>query len=311
MKFRTTTELPSKRLVLQPQSRLLLLGSCFAEHIGQKMLDGHMRARVNPMGVLYNPESIRRCIEVLTNGTYDERYLFEDASGMWHSWLHSGKFDAVSREEALTGIKASLDEGHKRLQEADVIFVTFGTSRVYRHKASDMVVANCHREPSATFREETMSVEEIVSSWQALLSRLPERMKVVFTVSPYRYAKYGMHGNRLSKATLLLAVDALCRADDRCLYFPAYEIVLDELRDYRFYAPDMLHVSEQAVEYVWERFRAWAFTEEMTTFAQEWAEISKALAHRPLHPDSEAFRRFEAATKERLRQFKARWGTEE
>ena len=111
MKFRTTTELPSKRLVLQPQSRLLLLGSCFAEHIGQKMLDGHMRAMVNPMGVLYNPESIRRCIEVLTNGTYDERYLFEDASGMWHSWLHSGKFDAVSREEALTGIKASLDDG--------------------------------------------------------------------------------------------------------------------------------------------------------------------------------------------------------
>ena len=156
-----------------------------------------------------------------------------------------------------------------------------------------------------------MSVEEIVSSWQALLSRLPERMKVVFTVSPYRYAKYGMHGNRLSKATLLLAVDALCRADDRCLYFPAYEIVLDELRDYRFYAPDMLHVSEQGIDYVWERFRTWAFTEEMTTFAREWADIQKALAHRPLHPDSEAFRRFETATKERLRQFEARWGTEE
>ena len=142
-----------------------------------------------------------------------------------------------------------------------------------------------------------MSTDAIVRSWQSLLTLLPERMKVVFTVSPYRYAKYGFHGSQLSKSTLLLAVDALCRADSRCLYFPAYEIVLDELRDYRFYDADMLHVSEQAVEYVWERFRAWAFTEEMTTFAQEWAEISKALAHRPLHPDSEAFRRFEAATR--------------
>ena len=310
MIFRTTVDLPAERLALQPTSRLLLVGSCFAEHIGQKMLEGRMRAVVNPSGVLYNPESIRQCLEMLMDGCYDDSFLFQDSGGAWHSWMHSGKYDAPTREEALANIKTAMAEGHEQLMTADVIFVTFGTNRVYRHKALDKVVANCHRELSATFVEEELSVDAIVASWQTLLKRLPKQTKVVFTVSPYRYTKYGFHGSQLSKATLLLAVEALCKADARCLYFPAYEMVLDDLRDYRFYAPDMLHVSEQGVDYVWERFKEWAFTEEMATYAREWADISRALAHRPLHPESEAYKRFEAATQARLQQFNDRWGTD-
>ena len=168
-------------------------------------------------------------------------------------------------------------------------------------------MGNCHKQPAAEFKECALSVGEIVERWHTLLKRLHEanpKLQVIFTVSPYRYAKYGMVENQRAKATLLLAVEQLVEGNPNAHYFPAYEILLDELRDYRFYAEDMLHPSEQAVTYIWQRFTSWAFTPEVVKFSQEWERTERDLAHRPLNPDSEAHKAFLKKALERREKLK-------
>lgn len=296
------------------------MGSCFAEHIGSRLprlqtAQGFPSVIVNPFGVLYNPESIRIGIETLVENSFDEKYLFRGKDGQWHSWLHSGEFSAEDKEECLNRILGRLLPAARLLWQADVLFVTFGTARVYELGCGGFVVGNCHREPAAAFTERNLSVEETVRTWLSLLRHLHQvnpSLQVVFTVSPYRYAKYGMHGSQLSKATLLLSIDRLVSAGGKdglpvSHYFPAYEIVLDELRDYRFFGPDMLHPSETAVGYVWERFRDWAFTPDMRQCAEEWQRLDNAFRHRPLHPESKSAHDFRLRTEQLARDFHARW----
>ena len=296
------------------------MGSCFAEHIGSRLprlqtAQGFPSVIVNPFGVLYNPESIRIGIETLVENSFDEKYLFRGKDGQWHSWLHSGEFSAEDKEECLNRILGRLLPAGRLLRQADVLFVTFGTARVYELGSGGFVVGNCHREPAAAFTERNLSVEETVRTWLSLLRHLHQvnpSLQVVFTVSPYRYAKYGMHGSQLSKATLLLSIARLFSAggkDDLPVshYFPAYEIVLDELRDYRFFGPDMLHPSETAVGYVWERFRDWTFTPDMRQCAEEWQRLDNAFRHRPLHPESKSAPDFRLRTEQLARDFHARW----
>lgn len=294
MQFRTPVELPRERVALDHTHRVLLLGSCFAEHVGRRMADACFRADVNPFGVLYNPESVALALTALLDGLPPDSY-FCDAGGVWHSWLHSGAFSAPTQEECRARVEARLLPARCQLAAMDRLVVTLGTSRVYRLRADRRVVANCHKVPAACFAEEALGVADVVSRWSALLDRLfalRPGLDVVFTVSPYRYAKYGLHGSQLSKAVLLLAVDELCRRHPRCHYFPAYELVVDELRDYRFYDADMLHPSAQAVDYVWERFGDWAFSDATRAFLADWAPVARALSHRPFAPDSEAYSAF-------------------
>lgn len=320
MEFRTRVELPAGGPRLSPRSRCLWMGSCFAEHIGSRLprlqtAQGFPSVIVNPFGVLYNPESIRIGIETLVENSFDEKYLFRGKDGQWHSWLHSGEFSAEDKEECLNRILGRLLPAARLLWQADVLFVTFGTARVYELGCGGFVVGNCHREPAAAFTERNLSVEETVRTWLSLLRHLHQvnpSLQVVFTVSPYRYAKYGMHGSQLSKATLLLSIDRLVSAGGKdglpvSHYFPAYEIVLDELRDYRFFGPDMLHPSETAVGYVWERFRDWAFTPDMRQCAEEWQRLDNAFRHRPLHPESKSAHDFRLRTEQLARDFHARW----
>lgn len=320
MEFRTRVELPNGGPRLSPRSRCLWMGSCFAEHIGSRLprlqtAQGFPSVIVNPFGVLYNPESIRIGIETLVENSFDEKYLFREKDGQWHSWLHSGEFSAEDKEECLNRILGRLLPAARLLRQADVLFVTFGTTRVYELGSGGFVVGNCHREPAAAFTERDLSVEETVRTWLSLLRHLHQvnpSLQVVFTVSPYRYAKYGMHGSQLSKATLLLSIDRLVSAGGKdglpvSHYFPAYEIVLDELRDYRFFGPDMLHPSETAVGYVWERFRDWTFTPDMRQCAEEWQRLDNAFRHRPLHPESKSAHDFRLRTEQLARDFHARW----
>lgn len=178
--------------------------------------------------------------------------------------------------------------------------ITLGTAYVYRLKTTGEVVANCHKLPEKMFDRSMLSVEEIVSEWKGLLLSLWEQcpeMKLVFTVSPIRHIKDGAHGNQLSKATLLLSADALQKSfPERIAYFPAYEIMMDELRDYRFYADDMLHPSAFAVDYIWQRFTESYLSDEAKTFLKEWDEIRRAINHRPLHPESKAYKDFLSQT---------------
>lgn len=314
MDFTTPVELPERGLEISPRSRCLWLGSCFAEHVGARMKAARMAVEVNPFGVLYNPESIRRSLTFLANGQLPESAFFKGRDGLWHSWLHSGAFSAPEREACGKAVRDSFARSLSLFAQLDFLFVTLGTTHVYVHRKTGEVVANCHKEPAADFEERALDTEETCTAWRPLLERLKTArpgLTVVFTVSPYRYAKYGMHGNQICKATLLLAVDRLCREYAFCRYFPAYEIVVDELRDYRFYDPDMLHPSPQAVDYVWERFRQWAFNAEAERYCREWQSLQRDLAHRPLHPDSDEARRFRERTFRRLDEFERKWGLDE
>ena len=304
MNFRTLIELPPQSFTLTPSSRVLVLGSCFAENVGRCLCDalGGDQCAVNPFGVLYNPRSIAQALELLLLSEEDsllrlEATLFEGRDGLWHSWLFSGNFSAIGREEALQNMQQSLAHARALVRGEGplLLILTFGTDHFYRLKAGGMVVANCHKEVPQSFEECVDTVADMTELLHQTVARFLSACPladVMFTVSPYRYRKYGFHASQLSKSRLLLTVDnllqdaALPTLSDRTTsfcYFPAYEIVLDELRDYRFYNPDMLHPSSQAVEYIWERFREWCFAPEMAAHYQQRLKLLKQLNHRTSH----------------------------
>ena len=243
MEFRTVVDIPKPTFQIEPCEEMLLVGSCFADSIGQHFKDEKFRATVNPFGVMYNPASILHTIQRIAD---------------------------IPR----------------------VVFLTLGTNHVYRLKETGEIVDNCEKRPQRLFQEEELTVEECAGYLRQTAEFLKERnpkVQIVLTVSPIRYRKYGYHGSQLSKATLLLAADKVCRSNPAVNYFPAYEIVNDELRDYRFYQADMLHPSDQTVEYIWQRLTETWLSEEALVFLKEWAPLKAVLNHKPFHPDSEEY----------------------
>ena len=292
---------PTQIAPLQPRithsQRLMVMGSCFAAHIGGRLAQMKWRTEVNPFGVLYNPLSIAEALTSLLDYrplTEEELTLFPD--GGWNTWLHHSSYSLPERAEALDHINTRMERAAQMLGEADTLIITLGTAWVYRLKENGRVVGNCHKEPERMFERQRLTVEDIVGTYDALLGRLwgaNPKLRILFTVSPVRHLKDGLHGNQLSKATLLLAVDELCaKYQERVQYFPAYEIVMDELRDYRFYAEDMAHPSQQAVDYVWERFVEHCVDAGAQQFMQQWEKVVRALEHRPFNAESEQYQQF-------------------
>ena len=267
MVFRTVVNIPDPGFRIEPCEEMLFVGSCFADSIGQRFVEERFRATVNPYGTMYNPASVLHTVE---------------------RWL-----------------PLQLEGGGGRLPR--IVFLTLGTNHVYRLKETGEIVDNCQKRPAALFQEEQLTVDEcadyLLRIVDVLRSHRPD-VQVVFTVSPIRYRKYGYHESQLSKATLLLATEQVCsrlyglsQTDRVCpcqpvAYFPAYEIVLDELRDYRFYKDDMLHPSPQAVEYIWQQLVEHYFSSAAKEFLREWAPLKAALGHRPFDPDSESYHDF-------------------
>lgn len=273
MKFRTEVDINKPTFSIPPLERMLFVGSCFADNIGRRFKEEEFRAVVNPYGVMYNPVSVLHTVQRFVAG-----------------------------EEAADG--SPLTENDRRV---GVAVFTLGTNHVYRLIETGEIVDNCRKRPQRLFREEELSVGQCCAALGSavdLLRTVNPAVRVIVTVSPIRYAKYGFHGSQLSKATLLLAADKLCRENDNCTYFPAYEIVNDELRDYRFYKEDMLHPSEQAVEYIWERFSDTFFDKSAKLFLEKWRPIKEALAHRPFNPDGEEYKEFMRRTMIRLEELK-------
>lgn len=295
MNFRTQVELPENETEICHSERLMLLGSCFTENIGNLLSENKFRCEVNPFGILYNPMSIAEALkEVMAKKQYAKADLFF-AGGLWHSWMHHGAFSSADVQECIQLINERLTKASEWLDTCDWLMVTWGTAYIYVHKDSGAIVGNCHKQPDQLFIRRKLSVEEIIGEWESLLNKLRQRnpnLKVLFTVSPIRHVKDGMHGNQLSKSTLLLAVHELIERCPNCFYFPSYEIVMDELRDYRFYAEDMVHPSPLAIEYIWECFCSAYMKEGTRAIMQEWKVIRKGLEHRPFHPESEAYRKF-------------------
>ena len=273
MEFRTIVDIPESKWKIEPCERMFFVGSCFADNIGRRFVDEKFRAVVNPFGVMYNPASILHTVERL----------------------------------------AMADDLPFNAEEAGTAVFTLGTNHVYILKETGEIVDNCQKRPQRLFQEKELSVSECADYLlQAinLITKLFPLVRFIITVSPIRYRKYGYHQSQLSKATLLLATQSLIdrmaaeRPDVSVTYFPSYEIVNDELRDYRFYKPDMLHPSDQAVEYIYDRMADAFFSDTTRHFLNEWKPIREALNHRPFNPDSEEYKAFLAKTMKKYESLK-------
>lgn len=274
MQLQTRIDIGKTLNIIHPTNKILFVGSCFADNIGQRFAQDSFHTTVNPYGVMYNPASI----------------------------LHT--------------VERAISDGTIGSEGVDVAVFTLGTNHVYILNETGEIVDNCQKRPQRLFTEKELSIEEcsayLCKAADSLHNLNPE-VSIIFTVSPIRYAKYGFHESQLSKATLLLAVDGLIRQHSNgshgsMHYFPAYEIMNDELRDYRFYQPDMLHPSAQAVEYIHECFMQRFFTKEAFQFVEEWAPIRRALSHRPFNPDGEEYKAFLRKAKADEVAFRERWG---
>jgi hypothetical protein len=239
------------------RSGILSLGSCFSQNIGRRLQRALFQTDINPFGVLYNPASIAQNIGLLCeNRDFSEENLSKHGS-LFFNFAFDTSFSAISAKQCLEKINARFTSAVKNLKSADFLLITFGTAFVFKLKRTGETVANCHKLPAEYFVRQRLGVEDIVSMFEELFSKIKTvnpHLHIVLTVSPVRHIKDGLHENNLSKSTLLLAAERLAKGFENVSYFPAYEIVIDELRDYRFYAPDLLHPSETAVDYVWEKF---------------------------------------------------------
>jgi len=239
VKLQTIVDIQPSEWKIGYEDKVLMLGSCFSDEIGAQMQQRYLQVTCNPFGTLYNPLSIAQAL------TMTEVPELIEHDGLWHSMAHHGSFSRASKEEAEQAVRASIKTMQHALDEASVVIVTFGTAWVYEKDGE--IVGNCHKLPERCFVRRRLTVEEIVDAWKPILEKYSDK-HWLFTVSPIRHIKDGLHENQLSKATLLQSVEQL--GD----YFPSYEIMLDELRDYRFYADDLVHPSSLAVNYIWERF---------------------------------------------------------
>ena len=249
---------------------------------------------MNPCGIIYNPLSVANVLRLLVEGKRFEKNDLREVGGKWVSLFHHGAFSSADPDECLHRINDRLTKATGELRTLDLLVITWGTAWVYKYIPENIIVSNCHKIPSREFERSRLSVEDIVREYLVLIERLREinpGLRILFTVSPIRHWKDGAHGNQLSKATLLLAIDRLREEIQHVYYFPAYEIVLDELRDYRFYAEDMLHVSGFTVDYIWERFLYSFISPEVFGLMNQIGRINKGVAHRPFEPQSEEYQR--------------------
>ena len=271
-----------------------MLGSCFAENMGSKFSYYKFDVDVNPCGIIYNPLSVANVLRLIVEGKQFEKSDLRQVGGKWVSLYHHGAFSSTDPDECLRRINDRLTKATGELRTLDLLVITWGTAWVYRYTRENIVVSNCHKIPSQELERSRLSVEDIVKEYLVLIGRLREinpGLRILFTVSPIRHWKDGAHGNQLSKATLLLAIDRLREELQHVYYFPAYEIVLDELRDYRFYADDMLHMSGFTVDYIWERFLYSFISPEVLGLMNQIGRVNKGVAHRPFDPQSEEYHR--------------------
>lgn len=300
MEFRTTVKTGENRGWLHHSDHVVLLGSCFSENIGTKLHGALIDATVNPMGTLYNPMSIARGVSrLIDNEPVAGRDLFMQG-GVWNSYDFHSRHSLPDKQATIDRMNQRIAEGHNALKSAQLLTVTLGTAIVYRLKSTGEVVANCHKVPQHEFDRKMATVAEMTTSLDRMLTRLHEfnpGLHVILTVSPIRHIADGLDINSLSKASLRVAIhDALASHRDHCDYFPAYEIMIDDLRDYRFYNSDMVHPSDVAVEYIWQTFQATYLDDRSALAVSRCERIHKRLQHRPMSANRETVDRFNADT---------------
>ncbi len=307
--FRTEVKLQPFPFSLGYKTPMLFCGSCFTENIGAMMHERKMPILINPFGVVYNPISVRMVIErILSSKLFTEEDL-NFRNGLWYSYLHHTSFSSPDKEKCLELMNTEQAKASDFIKKTKCLLVTFGTARVYYLKQNGTPVANCHKIPANEFENSLLKVDEIVKEWSILIDKLLESnydLKVIFTISPVRHWKDGAIGNQQSKSVLNVAVHELISLYPKnAFYFPAYEILMDDLRDYRYYANDMLHPSMVAVDYIWEKFKESMIDSNSLKLIVDVDKIISAANHRPFNPDTKEHQAFIASTIEQIEKIRS------
>ncbi len=286
----------------------MLSGSCFAEHIHHKLLRYKYKVYGNPFGILFNPASIARSFERIAKKEYFHADELVQADGLYHSMDHHGSFSAPDKEAVLTNINNQIDQAAEHLSKSRFLFVSLGTTRVYRYKSTGLVAGNCHKIPQVHFEEESLSVDQCINE----LSRIYQHVKaisptasLIWTVSPVRYLKEGLISNQRSKSTLIVAIDQFLKEHTDTSYFEAYEIMIDQLRDYRYYAKDLVHPSEVAIDIIWEHFTQTYIDPQEHTHHPSIEKVRRAMEHRFLHENTKSEKVFAEAQLKIIHQLEA------
>ncbi|MDA3881958.1 MAG: GSCFA domain-containing protein [Bacteroidales bacterium] len=294
MKFRTEIAIPESSWKIDHSSKGIAIGSCFTDYIGNMLYNAKFPISVNPFGTVYNPVSIANSCNLLCNKIQLSKSDLLLNNDLWTSFFLHSSFSAESQETVLSNSTSHISETQK-LQPVDYALITLGTARVYVYKKSGEIVSNCHKFPAGDFIRKRLSVSETESSLKEIIRTIRTQApdcRIIFTISPIRHWKDGAHENQLSKSTLFLALESILLHEKNTHYFPAYEILMDELRDYRFYAEDMLHPDTSAIQYIQEKFCNTYLSEETQIFQEKIKDIHRAMKHRPFHPKSTEYKKF-------------------
>lgn len=307
-----TTKIPISKSInpIDYNSKIVSLGSCFAENMGSKLDYFKFQNTTNPFGIIFNPISIEKIIErVVKNKEFTEEDIFFN-NEQWSCFEVHSDVSNSSKEQLVQNLNQILVDTQKQLEEATHIIITYGTSWIYRNIERDLIVANCHKVPQKQFTKELLSVETIEKSIQNtldLIAQINTNCNVIFTISPVRHLKDGFVENQVSKAHLITAIYKATIENLSVNYFPSYEIIMDELRDYRFYAEDMMHPSQIAINYIWQRFKETTMSENAFATMEAVENIQKSLQHRPFNPNSENHQKFERSLKEKITKLVAQY----
>lgn len=309
MKFRTEIKLQPKKHTIDHGSHLVLLGSCFSENMEQKFDYFKFDQFTNPFGILFQPIAIEKAFaDCVDQKKYDQKDLIQHGN-IWLSLHHHSNFNQRDAKIVLHHINTNIDKGHKALKKATHILITLGTSWAYRWNKDGSFVANCHKIPQASFSKELLSSEQIDMSLQNMISKVREinkEVQFIFTVSPVRHLKDGFEENNLSKSLLIAAIHKI-KNNERVHYFPSYEIMMDDLRDYRFYKRDLAHPSDEAVDYIWELFTNSWISQQAREIMIEIEEIQRSLLHRAFDPESEAHQEFLLRLKDKMQKLSLKY----
>lgn len=305
--FRTEVIPNKSRYSIYLQDQVITLGSCFAHNIGQKLKDYKFKVSINPFGTLFNPISMFKLVnKALKNEQFDAAGIVENQSVFHHFDLHSD-LSRLSEMELLEGANRMLDRVRNELSQVALIIYTFGTAIVYELKDNGEIVANCHKVPANHFTRRFLDADEIVDAFSynyEQIQRDEKPVHFILTVSPVRHQKESFEQNSVSKSILRIACERIREQYDDVDYFPAFEIMMDELRDYRFYEEDMLHPNKVATDYIWQKFQSTYCNEELMRFIGEWEKIRKAMAHRPFNKSSRQHQEFVKKTIRQVNEFR-------
>lgn len=310
MQFRTEVTIAPLPFSIGYRDKMLTIGSCFATHMGERLAQLKFSATHNPFGIVYNPISVCRALELMLGKREFTAHDLGFANGLWYSFYHHSSFSLSDKEQMLQQLNKEVERSAMLLESLDVLIITLGTAMVYEHKQTGQVVSNCHKLPSSQFNHRMLSVDEIykqLATTIAMLKQLRPSLRFILSVSPIRHVKDDFTTNQLSKSSLLLAVDSVCKTHADVAYFPAYEIMMDELRDYRFYADDMLHPSPLAIEYIWQKFISAAADDEALAIIPEVERLVAAKRHRPFDPQTSEHKTFLSAFLQKTESLKERY----